>query len=180
MKKFFIGLFTILLVTFVGHDIYIRIQDSHKPTIVFVKKNLRTVATGEYNPYQYVIKANDYKGNDINDKKHLKVVKVRRTDKTLKVYFKLTDDMGNKTNKSLNLKLVKIKNHAPNGVLNGKKESSEKKENKTFYTSDFDNSTIRTQAEADNYGATSSQEYTVNPVMNDDGSIKGYECVFKN
>ena len=47
------------------------IQKSHEPELVFVDKDLRTVAEDNFNPYYYVIKAEDYRGKDINDKKHL-------------------------------------------------------------------------------------------------------------
>lgn len=45
--------------------------ESHEPELVFVDKDLRTVAEDNFNPYYYVIKAEDYRGKDINDKKHL-------------------------------------------------------------------------------------------------------------
>ena len=60
LKKILIGIVVMIIVCFGGYDIYTRIQKSHEPELVFVDKDLRTVAEDNFNPYYYVIKAEDY------------------------------------------------------------------------------------------------------------------------
>ena len=44
LKKILIGMIVLIIVGFGGYDIYTRIQKSHEPELVFVDKDLRTVA----------------------------------------------------------------------------------------------------------------------------------------
>lgn len=94
----------LIIVGFGGYDIYTRIQKSHEPELVFVDKDLRTVAEDNFNPYYYVIKAEDYRGKDINDKKHLAYKVKSKGKKSVKVIYILTDDKGHFVQKELTLK----------------------------------------------------------------------------
>ena len=185
LKKILIGMIVLIIVGFGGYDIYTRVQKSHEPELVFVNKKLRTVSEDNFNPYYYVIKAEDYRGKDINDKKHL-AYKVKNKDnknkdkKSVKVIYILTDDKGHFVQKELTLKKVKTVNYTPEGEQNGALSNAPKKDNKVFLFSDYDQIAIRAMAEADNYGHESSQNYTVNPALDENGELIGYECVFLN
>lgn len=180
LKKILIGMIVVIIVGFGGYDIYTRIQKSHEPELVFVDKDLRTVAEDNFNPYYYVIKAEDYRGKDINDKKHLAYKVKSKGKKSVKVIYILTDDKGHFVQKELTLKKVKTVNYTPEGEQNGALSNAPKKENKVFLFSDYDQIAIRAMAEADNYGHESSQNYTVNPTLDENGELIGYECVFLN
>ena len=65
LKKILIGIVVLIIVCFGGYDIYTRIQKSHEPELVFVDKDLRTVVEDNFNPYYYVIKAEDCKKEKI-------------------------------------------------------------------------------------------------------------------
>lgn len=80
----------------------------------------------------------------------------------------------------MTLKKVKTVNYTPEGEQNGALSNAPKKENKVFLFSDYDQIAIRAMAEADNYGHESSQNYTVNPALDENGELIGYECVFLN
>lgn len=54
-----------------------------------------------------------------------------------------------------------------------------KKENKKFYTKDYNGSSTVAYKRANEYGMTSSQEFRVIPFVSDEGVTKGYECIFK-
>lgn len=180
LKKILIGMIVLIIVGFGGYDIYTRIQKSHEPELVFVNKELRTVAEDNFNPYYYVIKAEDYRGKDINDKKHLAYKVKNKGKKSVKVIYILTDDKGHFVQKELTLKKVNSVKYTPEGEQSGALSNVPKKENKVFLFSDYDQIAIRAMAEADNYGYESSQNYTVKPALDENGELIGYECVFLN
>lgn len=180
IKKILIATIFTIIVCFGGYDIYIRIQKSHEPKLVFVDESLRIVSDENVNPFHYVLKATDYKGKDINDKEHLTFTLKSLGKKKMKITYKLDDSKGHSVKKELELKKVKIKKYVPEGEQKGTLNDSDKKLNKVFLFADYDGIAIRAMAEADNYGYESSQNYIVKEVLNDSDELIGYECVFLN
>lgn len=179
MKKFLIAFVAIVIVGFGSYDIYQTILENRKPIIEFVAEKGRVSEGDNVNPYQYVLSATDYKGNNINNKKHIKAKLKLSNEDYFKYTYKIKDDVGNENVYTIKIKKGESVSYYPEGKQQGKNELSEVKENKIFYVSDYDGVTIKAMSEANLYGSESSQSFTVNPVKDENDNIIGYECVFE-
>ena len=179
MKKILIAIVLMIVVGFGGYDLYQTIQENHKPVIEFVEENARVSEGDEVNPFQYIKSANDYKGNDINDEKHITTKLVKSNKEFFKYKYTIKDDNNNEKTETIKIKKEDPVSYYPEGIQEGKDKTASTKENKVFYVSDYDGVTIKAMSEASLYGSESSQSYTINSVKDDDGNIIGYECVFE-
>ncbi len=179
MKKFLIAFVAIVIVGFGAYDIYQTILENRKPIVEFVEESGRVSEGDRVNPYQYIAKATDYKGNNINDKKHIKAKLKLKNDDYFKYTYTIKDNEGNENIYTIKIKKGEAVSYYPEGKQQGKNELSEVKENKIFYVADYDGVTIKAMSEANLYGTESSQSFTVNPVKDENDNIIGYECVFE-